>query len=115
VIKVLAGLKRRPGLTPEEFATYYLETHVPLFRRVLPAEIAAGLEHYVQNHAVRLGRGTTDPPFDCVTEMGWRDLEAMQRWNAWYLSPEGKVLRDDEENFMDRDARVVVVTEEHRP
>ena len=33
MIKVIAGLKRKPGLTLEEFATYYFEQHAPLFRR----------------------------------------------------------------------------------
>ena len=31
---------------------------------------------------------------------------------VWYLGDGGKVLRDDEENFMDPSGRVVIVTEE---
>jgi len=113
VIKVVAALKRKPGLTLDEFSAYYFERHAPLFRRVLPPEVARGIVHYVQNHAVPLGHG--EPPYDCVGEMGFADLEAMQRWVDWYASPAGKVLRDDEEEFMDRSARVVVVTEERIP
>jgi len=37
----------------------------------------------------------------------------MRLWSAWYLGEEGKVLRDDEECFMDTAARIVIVTEEH--
>src|SRR5439155_12661462 len=115
MIKVVAALKRKPGLTLEEFSAYYFERHAPLFRRALPAEVAAGIKHYVQNHAIPLGSGASEPPYDCVTEMGFDDLAAMERWASWYSSPAGKVLRDDEENFMDRDKRVVVVTEERVP
>jgi uncharacterized protein (TIGR02118 family) len=115
VIKVVAALKRKPGLTLDAFSAYYFDQHAPLFRRVVPPEVAAGIKHYVQNHALQLGHGTSEAPYDCVTEMGFDDLDAMQRWADWYASPAGKVLRDDEENFMDRGKRVVVVTVERVP
>jgi uncharacterized protein (TIGR02118 family) len=115
MIKLVAILKRKPGMTLEEFSAYYFEKHAPLARRVIPPEVAAGIRHYVQNHALRLGRGTSEPPCDCVTEIGFDDLAALQRWSAWYGGPDGKVLRDDEENFMDLGARVVVVTEVRVP
>jgi hypothetical protein len=87
---------------------------VPLFARSIPATVADAITHYAQNHAVRLPGSTTDPPYDVVTEFGFEDIEGLRRWTAWYLGPEGKVLRDDEERFMDTSKRVVVVTEEHR-
>ena len=61
---------------------------------------------------MRLGRGETDPPFDCVTEIGFDDLAGMELWTSWYLGEGGKVLREDEENFMDPRQLVVIVTEE---
>ena len=65
-----------------------------------------------QNHALQLGSSTTDPPYDCVTEIGFRDVVGMELWSSWYLGDEGKVLRDDEETFMDPLQRVVVVADE---
>jgi len=115
MIKVIAGFKRKAGLSLDEFSTYYFERHAPLFRRSVPAEVAEGIIHYVQNHAVQLGSGTAELPYDCVTEMGFPDVAAMRRWASWYESPDGKVLRDDEENFMDVGSRVVLVTNERRP
>lgn len=115
MIKVIATLKRRPGMTPEEFSKYYFEHHAPLARRVIPPEVASGIRRYVQNHAIRLGRGASEPPFDCITEIGFDDLAALQRWRAWYEGPDGQVLRNDERNFMDVGARIVVVTEERVP
>jgi hypothetical protein len=111
LIKIVALLKRRPGLTLEEFLRYYEHEHAPLFARSIPSEVAEAIVHYVQNHAVRLGSG--EPAWDCVTEIGFDDLDGMRLWSAWYLGDEGKVLRDDEERFMDTAARVVIVTEEH--
>lgn len=115
MIKVIATLKRKAGLTLEEFEAYYFERHARLAAKVIPAGVAAGITHYVQNHAFQLGGGSSELPYDCVAEIGFRDLEAMERWNAWYRSPDGKVLRDDEDEFMDRAARVVVVTVERIP
>jgi len=112
VIKIVALIKRRPDLTPEEFRDYYEHRHAPLFRRVIPPDVDDAIVHYVQNHAVPLGDGTTEPPYDCVTEIGFDDLDGMRIWSRWYLGDDGKVLRDDEEHFMDPRQRVVIVTDE---
>jgi uncharacterized protein (TIGR02118 family) len=113
VIKLVALIKRRPDVTLEEFCDYYEHRHAPLFHRTIPPEVADAIKHYVQNHAVRLGRSQTDPPYDCVTEMHFDDLAGMRVWTSWYLGDGGKVLRDDEENFMDPRQRVAIVTEVH--
>ena len=112
MIKIVALIKRRPDLTLEEFCSYYEHHHAPLFARAIPPELADAITHYVQNHAVRLGGSTTDPPYDCVTEIGFGDLIGMKLWTSWYLGEEGTVLRDDEEKFMDVGRRVVIVTDE---
>jgi hypothetical protein len=114
VIKLVALLKRRPDLTLEEFADYYEQKHAPLFARSIPQDVADAIKHYAQNHAVLVGSNPADPPYDCVTEFGFDDLDGLRRWSSWYLGDGGKVLRDDEERFMDVSARVVIVTEEHR-
>jgi uncharacterized protein (TIGR02118 family) len=111
VIKIVALITRRPDLTAEAFREYYHHRHAPLFRRVIPPEVADAIVHYVQNHTVRLGDGTNDPPYDCITEIGFDDLDGMRTWSRWYLGDEGRVLRDDEEHFMDPGRRVVIVTE----
>jgi hypothetical protein len=113
VIKIVALIKRRADLTRDEFSAYYEHRHAPLFHRTIPADVASAITRYVQNHAITLGRGNSESAFDCVTEIGFRDLAGFQLWNRWYLGDDGQVLRDDERNFMDVEHRVVVVTEEH--
>lgn len=114
MIKVVAAFRRNPELSMEEFSRYYFEHHAALFRRATPPEVMAGIPHYVQNHAVALGSGSASP-FDCVTEIGFDDLDALRRWNAWYFGPDGQVLHDDEDHFMDKASRVIVVTDERVP
>lgn len=111
MIKLIALIKRRRDLSIEEFRDYYAHSHAPLFQAAIPAEVAAVIRHYSQNHAVEVGRST--PPYDCVTEFLFEDLNDLRRWSDWYLGDEGRVLRDDEENFMDTSQRVVLVTESH--
>jgi hypothetical protein len=119
VIKLIVMIRRRPGLTLEEFRSTYEQEHAPLFARSIPPEVQDAIVSYAQNHAVALPGSKTDPPFDVVSEFVFEDLEAMRRWTGWYLGPEGKVLRDDEERFMDVSSKVVLVSEErvlpHRP
>ena len=114
MIKIVALIKRRADVTLDAFRDYYEHSHAPLFQRSIPDDVAAVITHYVQNHAVRLGDGATDAPYDCITEIGFDDIEGMRTWSRWYLGEEGKVLRDDEERFMDTSRRVVIVTDEHR-
>jgi uncharacterized protein (TIGR02118 family) len=111
LIKIVAMIRRRPDLSRDDFRDYYENRHAPLFHRVIPDEVASAIIHYVQNHAITLGRGTTETTYDCVTEIGFDDRAQLDVWNRWYLGDEGRVLRDDEENFMDKSRRNVIVTE----
>ena len=113
MVKIVALLKRRADVSLEEFCDYYEHHHAPLFHRTIPPEIADAITRYVQNHAVQLGSGSTEPAFDCVTEIGFADLAGVRLWSDWYLGEGGSVLREDEEKFMDPRQRVVIVTEEH--
>jgi hypothetical protein len=115
MIKVVATFKRNPSLSMEEFSRYYFEHHAALFAEVTPPEVMAGIPHYVQNHAIELGSGASSPPWDCVTEIGFTDLDALRRWNDWYFGPDGQVLHDDEDHFMDKGSRRIVVTEQRVP
>ncbi len=111
MIKIVALIKRRPGMTAEEFRTYYERRHAPLFQTSIPDDVARAITHYVQNHAVGLGTGTNEAAYDCVTEIGFDDLAGMRLWSDWYLGDGGNFLRDDEEHFMDPRQRVVIVTD----
>jgi hypothetical protein len=38
-------------------------------------------------------------------------MKGLRRWSDWYLRTGGKVLRDDEEDPIDKGKRIIVVTE----
>jgi uncharacterized protein (TIGR02118 family) len=112
MIKLVVLIKRRADVSPEAFRRHYELEHAPLFARSIPPEVADAIIYYAQNHAVALGAG--EAPFDCVTEFGFDDVEALRRWTSWYQGDGGRVLREDERRFMDTSERVVIVTEERR-
>ena len=111
MVKIIAMVKRKSGMTAEEFSRYWYEQHAPFFRTVIPQAVLSQQKGYVQNHAVRLASGR-EPPFDGVAEICFDSLESFRKWNDWYFSDDAKALRDDEENFMDRSEVIVVVAEE---
>ncbi len=111
MVKMIAMVKRKSGLTIEEFSQYWYEKHAPFARKQVPQSVAAGWKGYVQNYALGLGlKG--EPPFDGVAEFYFNDLQSFWKWNDWYFSDAAKALRDDEKNFMDRSKTVVVVADE---
>lgn len=111
MIKVIAMLKRKSGITMEEFSQYWHEKHASLVRTLVPEVVLSLQKSYIQNHAIRLPGGG-EPPFDAVAEICFDDLESLRKWNDWYFSDDAKALRDDEDNFMDKSKRIIVVTDE---
>jgi hypothetical protein len=108
---ILALLVRHERLTRAEFREYYDVHHRALFRSVTPPTVQAGIVRYVQNHAVERSRASDASPYDCITEMTFRDQAAMRAWGMWYESDDGRVLREDELTFMDNAQRRIILCE----
>ncbi len=109
MIKVMAMMKRKPGLTPDEFARYWFEEHAPLGFDLLPDDIH--VRGYVQNYTIR-NPGDSEPEFDGLVEFVLDDMDAFQRWLVFFMSDAAKPMRDDEKNFMDSDTIKVLVMRE---
>jgi len=78
MIKVIGLVTRNPKVSPEEFRRYWEEVHVPLIHSMLP-----GLVKYIGSFRLN-PEGGVDPATeivgcDLVIELGFPDLETMQR------------------------------------
>ena len=104
MIKTLTFLKRKPGLSKEEFLRHWLEIHGPLGARVVP-----GLKKYVQCHPVP----GFDSEIDGIVELWWEDVGAFKAFLAWRQTDNSSVLREDEERFVDTTQWVRFVAQEH--
>lgn len=109
-------LRRREGLSREEFQRYWLEQHGPLVRR--HAEML-GVERYVQVHtisspvndALRLGR-EGPPPYDGVARLTFPSVDAIAEAAR---TPGGReaaeALLSDEGRFIDLERSPLWVAE----
>ena len=107
MIKMIFCLRRKPGLSLEDFQSYWYDRHAPLVREHGPA---LGLRKYVQVHTVPgplndAVRRTRNAPvgYDGVAELWYDEQELMQK----SVTPEGQragqALLEDEKNFIDHE------------
>ena len=101
MIKLVALVTRKPGMTPEAFRDYWLGTHAPL------AAAIPGMRGYRINIAGDPG-AQPPAPYDGSAEIWFDDRAAME---AGLASPEGDVAGADTAHFTA--AITFLVTEEH--
>jgi uncharacterized protein (TIGR02118 family) len=119
MIKLVFTLRRRSGMSREEFQHYWREDHAPLVRR--HAETLR-IRRYVQVHALETdldealaaSRGSEPRVYDGVAELWWDSLEDLM---AGYSTPEGQAagadLLEDERRFIDLEHSPLRLGEEH--
>jgi uncharacterized protein (TIGR02118 family) len=97
MIKIIALIEAKPGLSQEEFRDYYEHHHVPLARRLLPM-----VREYRRNYLDRAawaGRssGLPAPQADVVTETWFEDETAFQAFLRRLAEPavEAEILADE--------------------
>ena len=106
MVKLFSMLKRRSGLSREEFLQYWREVHAPLAIKMLP-----GLKKYVQNHPVDMPEFESE--IDGIAEVWFEDLEALRHYWSWRNSEEAKPLLEDEKKFSERSQWLKFFAEEH--
>jgi uncharacterized protein (TIGR02118 family) len=101
MVKLVALLKRKPGISREEFARRWLEEH-PKFTWRIP-----GLREYRINIAT--DRQPADAPdFDGTAELWWDSIEEME---AAFATPAGIAGAADADEFSE--VRLHLYTTEH--
>jgi uncharacterized protein (TIGR02118 family) len=107
MIKMVFTLRRREGMSREEFQRYWREQHAPLVER--HAE-ALHIRRYVQVHArdtdlddaIAGPRGSAPRYYDGVAELWWDSLDDLL---AAFTSEAGQIagqeLLEDEQRFID--------------
>jgi uncharacterized protein (TIGR02118 family) len=101
MFKVIVLLRRKRGMTAEEFREYYEKRHVALIRANVP------MQKNVRNYITPIGNDTYpsdgDPQFDCATEVWFDSEEHFDRAVAGMLEPnKAAEIAADEERFADR-------------
>ena len=108
MIKGIALLKRKPGLSPEEFRRHYEEVHAPLIRRLIPS-----IRGYTRNYVTSSPfPGPSGGDFDCITEQWFDDARGFQEMIDAMAGEAGHAIRSDERTFLDRARTVYLMVEE---
>lgn len=106
MIKTIALLHRKEGVTREEFARHYEEVHAPLAIKILPM-----FKKYVRNHVADVP-GEEGPDFDCVSEFWFETVEDAMAVMELIQSEAGQPIRDDEQKFMDTSKTISFMVDE---
>ena len=104
IYKFLIFIRRRAGMTPDEFQHYYENVHAKIGRTIAPD---VGACKYVRRYLHPLSGSVAarahDMEYDEITEVWFRDYEKFrivaERVSRGELSPE---VEADEARFMDR-------------
>jgi hypothetical protein len=110
--RVFVLLKRKPGLSFEQFRSHYESSHAKLGEKYFGHLFASYRRNYVPS-GLRLGDGTmVEPAYDCVTELIFREVGGYAELLRIAGEPEiQRILAEDEERFLDRMACVMAVSE----
>ena len=109
MVKLIACIKRKPGMTREEFSRYWRENHGPLVKSV--PEFMRHVHKYVQCHIVSdSGPIGARSPYDGVAEL-WFDSTA-EIEQAFAERRYLEIIRPDELKFVDLAGSTVFVTDE---
>ena len=104
MVKIVAFFKRKPGMSIEDFQSYWRTTHADIVVK-LP-----GIRRYVQSHTILSGYRKGEPIYDGMAELWFDNTDAMR---AQAGTPEFAAVRADEPNFMDVASQGSIITEEH--
>jgi uncharacterized protein (TIGR02118 family) len=104
MIKCIALLRRKPGMTQEEFANRWLNDHTQLSSKLPNCRgylINVAVPHQPAGDGVR-------PIYDGTAELWWDSVEDME---AAFASEIGRIAGEDADNFCE--VRIHIYTEEH--
>ena len=122
MVTMILLLKRRSDMTHEEFRHYYENGHAMMAKKYFGHLFMDYRRHYVQRT-----RGSRNPDesgalrtreedsYDAITKFDFKDQAGLDEFDRIASLPEVAVdLRQDEANFLDREAIRVSICEEVR-
>jgi hypothetical protein len=117
MFKILLFVKRKAGLTREQFIDYYESRHVHLVRSKVPAARLYRRNYVREGAQVSgiVGASTAALGFDCVTEIGFATRAEAEEHIAAYLDPAiNPTVVADENNFIEPGGLTFVLVEPHQ-
>jgi uncharacterized protein (TIGR02118 family) len=101
MIKLVGVLKRKVGMSRDDFITHFEMRHVPLTMQL------TAMGHDFRRNYLRVAapelEGETEPEYDVITELWFKNEQTYDEFVACMKSPEIKArLTLEEDRFLDR-------------
>ena len=104
MIKLIALLKRKPGISREEFARRWVEDHTRI-----SSELPGLVGYRINIASERQPSGVSDEPlYDGTAEMWWESVDAME---SAFNTEVGQLAGADADEFAE--VRIHLYTDEH--
>lgn len=118
--KLIFFLKRKAGITPEQFREHYESSHVRFAQKYIGHLLTGYHRNYPTFAALdpsNVPAGTQPPPYDigydAITEMRVKDMAAVEEIGRIFNDPKIQpLLKEDERKFLDDTATVMIVCDE---
>jgi uncharacterized protein (TIGR02118 family) len=117
-VKLILIVRRKKGLSHQEFREYYENNHVPLAVRLIPLfseykrNYVDQKEKYTPVHVVN---AAAEPDFDVLTEICFDSRADYDKMLLTLADPEiGRLMAEDEEKFIDRNRISMYIVEEYK-
>ena len=113
MIKVIGLLKRRPGMSVEEFRKYYESTHRVIGEKYLSGFASRYMRRYLNPSAGAAIGDDAQPDYDVILEIWYPDRAAHEAASRRLALPEvAAEIAEDEEQLFDRARNRFFVVEE---
>lgn len=104
MLKACTLIRRKSGISVEDFQDYWLTTHADIVVRM------PQIKRYVQSHPLLGGYRKGHLAYDGVAEIWVDDIQALRQMAA---TDAYKAVIGDEMNFIDKGSMVLILTDEH--
>lgn len=112
--KLVGLLKRRPGMTRQDFIRYYETTHRRIGEKYLAGHAVRYMRRFLDPLPNPLDGTTSEPEFDVILEIWFSDRARCEATMAMMTAPEiAAEISADEEQLFDRPRNRFFTVEEH--
>jgi uncharacterized protein (TIGR02118 family) len=113
MIKVFVLIKRKSGMSMEDFIAYYESNHAVLAKKNVP-NLKKYVRHYLHPFGNEVYSADDEPDVDVVTEVWFDDQKDFEQGMA-YLTDEAiaKIIGDDEDILFEKATIRYHIVEDH--
>ena len=102
MFKAIVLIRRKPGMSREDFIDYYENNHAPLGASKVP-NLVKYVRHYIRPFGNDVYAADAEPPYDVLTEIWFENEEEFHKGMAYLSEPEtAALIGADEEKLFDK-------------